>query len=131
MIFQAENGEDYIIRHIASKSEFLMQFDPPIYRLLAVTTNGVYYSTPVPSSDTGEEFTNQTVIHYANDGMLTEMPFLNSDNIRCLVISLSGSSVAWSQSRIAKTPEDQEIDVSELYSATSAGSDVRLRYRLL
>lgn len=42
MVFQAPNGEDYILRHVASKSECTMQFDPPISRLLALTADGIY-----------------------------------------------------------------------------------------
>ena len=122
MVFQAENGEDYILRHVASKSECTMQFDPPISRLLALTADGVYYSTRV----TGEESTNQKLVHYANDGTLTELSFLDVDNIRYFVISPSGSQVAWSELRIAKTTEDEELVVSELYSAKADGSQVRL-----
>ena len=55
MVFQAKNDEGYIFRHVASKSECMMQFDPPISRLHALTASGVYYST----ADTGEESTNQ------------------------------------------------------------------------
>lgn len=122
MVFQAKNREDYILRHVASKSECTMQFDPPISRLLALTADGVYYLTRV----TGEESTNQKFIHYANDGTLTGLPFLDVDNIRYFVISSSGSQVAWSRLRIAKTTEDEEIVVSELYSAKADGSQVRL-----
>ena len=122
MVFQAENSEDYILRHVASESECPMQFAPPITRLLGLTSNGVYYSTPV----TGEESINQKFIHYANDGTLTELPFIDADNIRYFVISPSGSLVAWSLLRIAKTTDDEEIAVSELYSAKADGSEVRL-----
>ena len=122
MVFQAENREDYILRHVASESDCPMQFDPPISRLLGLTSNGVYYSTPV----TGEESTNQKFIHYANDGTLTELPFPDANNIRYFVVSSSGSSVAWSLLRIAKTTEDEEIVVSELYSAKADGSEVQL-----
>jgi hypothetical protein len=121
MVFQAKNREDYILRHVASKSECPMQFDPPISRLLALTANGAYYSTRV----SGEESTNQRFFHYANDGTLTELPFLDVDNIRYFVISSSGSQVAWSQLRIAKTTEDEEIAVSELYSAKADGSELQ------
>jgi hypothetical protein len=122
MVFQAKNREDYILRHVASKSECPMQFDPPITRLLGLTSNGIYYSTPA----TGEESTNQKYIHYANDGTLTELPFLDVDNILYFVISSSGSQVAWSQLRIEKTTEDEQIAVSELYSAKADGSEIRL-----
>jgi hypothetical protein len=126
MVFQAENSEDYILRHVASKSECTMQFDPPISRLLAVTADGVYYSTRA----TSEESTNQKIIHYANDGTLTELPFLDVDNIGHFVISSSGLQVAWSQRRIAKTPEEEEIVVFELYSAKADGSEVRLLHKV-
>jgi hypothetical protein len=122
MVFQAEDGEDYVLRHVASKSECTMQFDPPISRLLALTADGIYYSTRL----TGEEATNQQVIHYANNGTLTGLPFLDVENIRYFVISSSGSQVAWSELRIAETTQDEEIVVSELYSAKADGSQVRL-----
>ena len=126
MVFQAKNDEGYIFRHVASKSECMMQFDPPISRLHALTANGVYYST----ADTGEESTNQKLIYYANDGTLTELPFLDVDNIRYFVISSSGSQVAWSLLRLAKTTEDEEIVVSELYSAKADGSEARLLHKV-
>jgi hypothetical protein len=127
MVFQAENGEDYILRHVASQSECTMQFDPPISRLLELTADGVIYSTPVNSTAVpGEDSTDQKLIHYANDGTLTELPLFEVGNIRYFVISPSGEQVAWSQRRIAKTTEDEEIVVSELFSAKADGSDVRL-----
>ena len=42
------------------------------------------------------------------------------------MISSSGSLVAWSLLKIPKTPGDEEIVVSELYSAKADGSEVRL-----
>jgi hypothetical protein len=126
MVFQAKNSEDYILRHVASEAECPMQFDPPVSRLLALTTDGVYYSTRAAA----EESTDQKLIHYANDGTITGLPFLDVDNIRYFVISPSGSLVAWSLLRTAKTPEDQELVISELYSARADGSEVRMLHRV-
>ncbi len=122
MVFQADNGEDYLLRHAASRLECTIRFDPPISRLLLLTVDGVYYSTPV----IGEAAAKYKVLHYANDGTGTEQSFLDADNIGSLVISSSGSRVAWSQRRIAETTEGEEIVVSELYSAKTDGSDMRL-----
>jgi hypothetical protein len=122
MVFQAENSENYILRHGASKSECSMHFDPPISRFMAMTSDGVYYSTPA----TGEEFTNQKYIHYANDGTLTELPFLDDADIQYFVVSSGGSQIAWSQQRMARTTEDEEIIISELYSANADGSELQL-----
>jgi hypothetical protein len=122
-VFQAENGEGYIFRHVASESECIVQFDPRIHRLLTLAADGVYYST----RETGEDPTNQKFIHYANDGTRAELPFFDpDDNIGYFVVSPSGSQVAWSVLRTAKTTEDEEIVVSELYSAKADGSQVRL-----
>jgi hypothetical protein len=124
MFFQANEGDGYILRHAASKSECAMQFDPAIGRLLALTANGIYYSTDV----TSEESIKQQIIHYASDGTLTRLPLLDADNLyHYFVISPSGSQIAWSQLKIAKiTEDDQKILVSELYSANADGSEVQL-----
>lgn len=126
MVFQADNGEDYLLRHAASKLECTIQFDPPISRLLLLTVDGVYYSTPV----IGEAAANHRILHYANDGTRSEQSFLDADSIGSLVISSSGSHVAWSQRRIAETTEGEEIIVSELYSAKTDGSDIRLLHSM-
>ncbi len=124
MFFQAKDEDGYILRHAASKSECTMQFDPAIGRLLALTANGIYYSTDVAS----EESTKQQIIHYASDGTLTRLPLLDADNLyHYFVISPSGSQIAWSQLKIAKITEDNhKILVSELYSANADGSEVQL-----
>lgn len=122
-VFQSASGEDYVLRHVASQSDCTMQFDPPIHRLLALTADGIYYSTRVA----GEESTNQKFIHYANDGTRTEPPFFDvGDNISYVVISPSGSHVVWSLLRTEKTTENEEIVVSDLYAAKADGSQVRL-----
>ena len=128
MFFQADEGDDYILYHAASKSECTMRFDPAIGRLLALTTNGIYYSTDV----TREESTKQQIIHYANDGTLTRLPLLDADNLyHYFVISPSGSQIAWSQLKIAKiTADNHKILVSELYSARADGSEAKLLYRV-
>jgi hypothetical protein len=122
MVFQADNGQDYVLRHAASKSECTVQFDPPISRLLLLAADGVYYSTPA----IGEESTTQRIVHYANDGTLMELPFLDADSVRSVVISPSGSRVVWSEVRMARTTEDEEMVVSDLYTAGADGSDMRL-----
>lgn len=128
MFFQANEGDDYILYHAANKSECTMRFDPAIRRLLALTTNGIYYSTDV----TSEQSTKQQIIHYANDGTLTRLPLLDADNLyHYFVISPSGSQIAWSQLKIAKITEDNhKILVSELYSANADGSEVKLLHRV-
>jgi len=103
-----------------------MQFGPPVSRLLAMAADGIYYVT----CGTGEESSDKKFIHYANDGTITELPFTDVDNIRYFVISPNGSQVAWSLLRIAKTIEDEEIVVSEFYSAKADGSEVRLLHRV-
>jgi len=118
--------EQYILRHVASNSECTMQFDPPVSRLLAMAADGIYYVT----CGTGEESSDQKFIHYANDGTITELPFTDVDNIRYFVISSNGSQVAWSLLRIGETTEDEEIVVSELYSAKADSSEVRLLHRV-
>lgn len=127
MLFQASDGDDYVLYHAASKSECTLQFDPPIGRLLTLTTNGIYYSTDV----TSEESTKQQIIHYANDGTLTRLSFLDADNLYYFVISPGGSKVAWSQLRVARvTEDDHKVFVSELSSANVDGSEVKLLHRV-
>jgi hypothetical protein len=123
MLFQTNEGDDYILYHAATKSECTLQFDPAVERVLALTTDGIYYSTNV----TSEASPKQQIVHYTNDGTLTGLSLFDADNLyHYSVISSSGSQIAWSQLRIAKITDDHKILVSELYSANADGSEVQM-----
>ncbi|UCC51513.1 MAG: hypothetical protein JSV68_20765, partial [Anaerolineaceae bacterium] len=44
MVFRADDGEDYILRHVPSGTECTMQFDPPPSRTLYLSADGIYFS---------------------------------------------------------------------------------------
>jgi len=125
MLFQLDSEDTrYVLYHLTGSTECALQFDPPVSRILALTSTGVYYTSVITSEDAIAE----QVIRYANDGTVTLLPYIGVTAPFHFLVSSDGSRVAWGRTESKATTEGDGILVSELYSANSDGSEIRLLY---
>jgi hypothetical protein len=125
MLFQLDTDDTkYVLRHPASGTECALHLDPAVSRILALTASGVYYTTVITSEDVAVE----QVVHYANDGAITLLSYIDVTELFGFLASADGSHVSWSRIETTETAEGYEVFTSELYSANADGSEVRLLY---
>ncbi|MCP4525669.1 MAG: hypothetical protein GY833_07150, partial [Aestuariibacter sp.] len=125
MLFQLDSdGVEYVLHHPNSDSECTLQFNPSVSQILALTASGVYYTTVVTSNNV----TTGQVLHYANDGTITLLPYVNVTDWFYFLVTPDGSRVAWSRAEVTITSEGDEVFVNELYSANVDGSEMRMLY---
>ncbi|MBN1876078.1 MAG: hypothetical protein JXA33_17775 [Anaerolineae bacterium] len=125
MLFQLDSDDTrYVLHNPANGTECVLQFDPPVSQMLMPTSSGVYYTTVITSGNTITE----QVIHYANDGTITSLPYIDVTALFGFFASSDGSRVAWSQTEITETGEGDQAYTSDLYSADADGSEIHLLY---
>jgi hypothetical protein len=124
-----EEGTKHMLYHPASDMECTFQFDPPISRVLALTSGGVYYTTVIADEDSATE----QALYYANDGTVTLLPYIKQLDPSLveplyLLVSPDGSHIVWSQIEAVETTGEGEEYVSKMYSADVNGNKMRLLY---